>query len=411
MYKLMENKQLIVRQRILSPKQNIIKASNAKRIVINAGRRFGKTILTAHIGAERMLNGERVLYVAPSLDQTEAFFTEVLRIFADLIDAGLVYKNATKKLVSCGRGTIRAKTANLPENLRGDSAGLLILDEFAEMNPEMWELVGIPMLLDTGGNAIFISTPKRRNHFFRLFMRCEAGTRWESFHATSHENPHLNQEALDDLTKDMTAEAYRQEIMAEFLDSQGMVFSNLDNVLTLGEGNHNKHSGHKVVAGIDLAKSDDFTVMTIGCADCKEELHIFRINNISYIEQRKQIVALADRWKIKAILAESNAMGEPIIEELAMSGLPITGFATTASSKPPLIEALQLACETEEWHFLKNEIVRKEMMAYEVKYNKNGKPSYSGVKGVHDDMVISKALMIRAGNQSRPQFTAVDIDW
>lgn len=95
-------------------------------------------------------------------------------------------------------------------------------------------------------------------------------------------------------------------------------------------------------------------------------------------------------------LAESNAMGEPNIEALQQGGLSVEGFATTATTKPPLIENLVLVLEREEMQFLDDRIARSEMEAYEVKISATGRPQYNAPAGVHDDTVIARALMARA---------------
>jgi len=399
-------KQIVVRQRVLHPVQKDIVASTKKRKILITGRRVGKTTLAAYEAAEWGLKGKRVLFAAPTLDQIEFFWDECKRIFQEGIDAGIVYKHENKHLIILPNGgRIKAKTAWDADTLRGDFADLLILEEFAMMKEEAWVLVGAPMLMDNNGTAWFISTPKRRNHFHKMYLKGLTNERWDVFHATSHDNPHLSKEALADMMEDMTEDGYKQEIMAQFLEDQGMVFRNLDKVLVL---EHNwsipkEHKGHKIVAGIDWGKSGDFTAVSIGCATCKKELVLYRSKGKEYIYQRNQIEGFVDRWNIGGILAESNAMGEPIIEEMNNAGLPVTGFATTGSSKPDLIEGLELVCETMDWNFLKDDIGRTEMEAYEVTYGKHGHPKYEGASGVHDDTVIARALMVRKGNESSPQ--------
>jgi phage terminase large subunit-like protein len=39
--------------------------------------------------------------------------------------------------------------------------------------------------------------------------------RWEAFHFSSMENPYISADALSEISTDMTALAYRQEILAE----------------------------------------------------------------------------------------------------------------------------------------------------------------------------------------------------
>lgn len=214
--------------------QKRILESKAKRIVIRAGRRSGKTTVAAMIAVRHFLNGDRVLYGTPTQEQVDAFWWEVKKALVNVIDADLFYKNETLHLIEL-RGTkqrIRAKTCWDADTLRGDSAKILILDEYHLMNEDVWGLVGAPMLLDwDDGKAIFIYTPpslhsrstsKARDsqHATKLFKRVQESSdpRWEAFHFTSLDNPHISQEALEDITLDMSALAYRQEIMAEDVD-------------------------------------------------------------------------------------------------------------------------------------------------------------------------------------------------
>jgi len=393
-----------IHQRMLHPKQIEIERHPSKRKVICTGRRVGKTTLAAYKASELALQGRRTLFAAPTMEQIEFFWEECKRVFQDGIDANVIYKHEQKHVIKLpNSGTIKAKTAWNADTLRGDYADFLILEEYAMMNPDAWGQVGAPMLLDNNGDAWFISTPKRRNHFFHAYLKAQSNDRWAAFHATSHENPHLSVEALEDITEDMTEDAYRQEILAEFLESDGMVFRNIDACLTAPSGSvPSEHSGHRIVAGVDWGQANDSTAVSIGCATCREELILYRSRNREYRYQRERIRGWHDRWKLAKILAESNSMGQPNIEEMYRAGLPVEGFATTASSKPPLIEGLQHAIENQTWKLLPDAIGKTELEAYEVTYGKHGHPQYSAPQGVHDDTVIARALMVREANKATP---------
>jgi hypothetical protein len=360
--------------------------------------------MEADIHAGVALDGKKTLFAAPTMDQTSFFWREVKRIFQEAIDKKIVYKNETYKVLELPTGgMIRAKTAWDADSLRGDYADHLTLEEYALMNPDCWTEVGAPMLLDNNGSATFISTPKRRNHFYYAYLKTKVDDRWTGFHATSFENPHLDTDALADIIEDMTADGYKQEILAEFLESDGMVFRNIDACLNAPSGSvPSEHAGHRIVMGVDWGQSNDFTAVSIGCANCNEEILLYRSKNREYSYQRDRIKGWHDRWKLAKILAESNSMGQPNIEEMFRAGLPVEGFATTASSKPPLIEGLQLAIENKEWQFLPDPIGKTELEAFEVEYNKHGRPSYSAPSGVHDDTVIARALMVREANKATP---------
>lgn len=207
--------------------------STAKRTVVRAGRRGGKTVGVARLALDRFLAGRRILYAAPTQDQIDRFWASVTRALADAVDAGHVYKNETRHVLEV-QGTenrIRAKTAWDADSLRGDYADDLILDEWQLMNEDAWGVVGAPMLLDTNGDAFFVYTPPSfrtagtskahdPRHASKLYAAAATDTsgRWAVFHFRSHDNPYISADALADITKDMTGLAYRQEILAEDVD-------------------------------------------------------------------------------------------------------------------------------------------------------------------------------------------------
>ncbi len=89
------------------------------------------------------------------------------------------------------------------------------------------------MLLDNNGDATFIYTPpslkssgisraRDPRHASKMFKMAQADTtgRWAAFHFTSFDNPHLSQEALAEITLDMSRDSYLKEIMAEDDEAQ-----------------------------------------------------------------------------------------------------------------------------------------------------------------------------------------------
>jgi hypothetical protein len=382
-------------------KQAAFMRSPAKRKVIVAGRRGGKTTGAATLAVEAMLNGRRVLEAAPTADQTDAFWDACSRSVAGLVDTKMVYKNESRRILEMAHGgRIRTKTAWNADTLRGDYADLLILDEYSLMAPDAWNEVGVPMLLDNNGDAVFIFTPKRKNHAHAHYVRALGDTsgRWAAWHFTSHDNPHLSAEALDEITVDMTEDAYQQEILAQFLDNEGAVFRNIGACVNAPmDATPEQHAGHIIIAGTDWGKHQDYHATSIGCQTCKVELELYREKAVDYVYQRRRMQGLFDYWHVAHAIAETNAMGEPNLEMLRLAGVPVDGFATTAQSKPPLIENLKLALESETWQFLNVPVATGELEAYEQKVSAvTGHSTYSAPAGVHDDTVMARAMMIRA---------------
>lgn len=219
--------------------------STAKRKVIRAGRRGGKTYGASICAVEKFLEGKRVLYATPTQEQVDRFWYLVCESLREPIEQGIFYKNETKHLIELA-GTeqrIRAKTAWNSDTLRGDFADELILDEFQLMNEDTWGVVGAPMLMDNNGNAIFIYTPPSLQsrsvtkandpqHAAKLFKKADTDTtgRWQAFHFSTYDNPYIDKTVIDDLANDMSSIAYRMEIMAEDIDEAPGALWKRDNI-------------------------------------------------------------------------------------------------------------------------------------------------------------------------------------
>jgi len=188
----------------------------------------------------------------------------------------------------------------------------------------------------------------------------------------------------------------RQEIMAEFVED-GAYFQGVDDACILEQPDTpEQHPAHHIVIGVDWAKSEDYTVLTVGCRDCNRVVGWDRFNRIDFTYQRERLGELARLWQA-SVLPERNSIGEPNIEILQQSGLRILrgpdglpGFMTTATTKPVLIESLAAALVH---HGFKAPIEYKdELTAYQVEVMDSGRSKFGAPSGQHDDRVISLAL-------------------
>jgi predicted phage terminase large subunit-like protein len=120
------------------------------------------------------------------------------------------------KLVNGSR--ISLKGADRPDTMRGVSLEYLVMDEYADMKPQVWEEVLRPALADRRGGALFIGTPKGRNHFYDLFLYADKGEdeSYKAWHFTSYDNETLSNEEIDLAKKSMSSYAFRQEFLASF---------------------------------------------------------------------------------------------------------------------------------------------------------------------------------------------------
>tara|TARA_R110000744_G_scaffold39325_2_gene89572 strand:+ start:1660 stop:2721 length:1062 start_codon:yes stop_codon:yes gene_type:complete len=130
--------------------------------------------------------------------------------------AGSHINNLQIKLIN--GATISLKGADRPETMRGVSLKFLVMDEYADMKPEVWEQILRPALADQKGSALFIGTPMGRNHFYELYKYAELGDDedFKSWHFTSYNNNLIDSSEIDRAKRSMSSYAFRQEFMASF---------------------------------------------------------------------------------------------------------------------------------------------------------------------------------------------------
>ena len=382
------------------PGQAEVHQHPARFKVLAAGRRWGKTRLGVNECLEVATRGGRAWWVAPNYKMSEVGWRPLRRMGGKI---GAEIRKVDRQVLLPNGGEVTVRSADNPDTLRGEGLDFVVLDECAFIPEAAWTEALRPALSDREGGAIFISTPKRRNWFFRLWqsgLSSNGSGMWASWQFPTISNPHINPDEIEAARKTLPVDIYRQEYLAEFLEGEGAVFRNIMACMGAPDPSGD-HRGHQIVAGVDWAKQSDFTAISIGCRDCKIEIARDRFNQIDYAFQRKRLAQLCRRYNVQRIMIELNSIGEPNFEELQRSGLPVMGFQTTATTKPPLIENLALALQAAEWQFQADPVWTGELEAYEMKVNPvTNRTTYSAPQGLHDDTVVARALMLRAADGS-----------
>ena len=202
----------------LLPWQEEVYADKTRFKIIAAGRRTGKSRLAAWMLILYALQTKKghVFYVAPTQGQARDIMWQTLMELAHPIIKSSHINNLHITLVN--GATIALKGADRPETMRGVSLKFLVMDEYADMKPEVWEQILRPALADQKGDAMFIGTPMGRNHFYDLYQYGELGDdeTYKAWHFTSYDNPLLDPAEIDAAKKQMSSFAFRQEFMASF---------------------------------------------------------------------------------------------------------------------------------------------------------------------------------------------------
>lgn len=198
--------------------------SEARFKVISAGRRFGKSRLAAWVLLIKALQSKSkdVFYVGPTFQQSKDIMWGMLKeLGRDVIKAA--HEN-TAVLTLINDRKIYLKGSDRPDTLRGVGLEYVVLDEYASMKPEVWEMILRPTLADVKGGAMFIGTPAGKNHFYKLFLEAQENEDWEAFQFNSTDNPLLDPKEIQAAKSSMSTQAFRQEFEATFESFSGGIF-------------------------------------------------------------------------------------------------------------------------------------------------------------------------------------------
>lgn len=186
--------------------------------VVAAGRRFGKSRLAAWTLLIEALKSKTkdVFYIAPTYQQAKDIMWAMLKELGNEVIIA-AHENTSVLTLRNGR-KIYLKGADRPDTLRGVGLAFVVIDEYADIKPNVWEQIVRPALADVQGGALFIGTPKGRNHFYEMFKLGEAGKNpeWTSFHFTSYDNPLIPASEIEAAKESMSSFAFRQEFMSSF---------------------------------------------------------------------------------------------------------------------------------------------------------------------------------------------------
>ena len=365
--------------------------------ILRAGRRWGKTRLGVMECLDAASKGGRSWWVSPTYKTGEVGWRPLRTIASKIPDATISRSDRMITLPSGGSVTVRS--ADNPDSLRGDSLDFVVLDECAFMLEDAWREALRPALADRKGKALFISTPKGRNWFFNLWNQAQDLPEWASFHFTSYDNPFIDNAEIDAARMTLPETTFMQEFLAEFVEDAGLVFRRVTASIA-DTWQESAQTTGSYIFGVDWARSNDWTVITVLDVTTGSVVHVDRFNQIEYSLQLRRLQALVDRFRPDTIIAETNSMGGPLVEALQRMDLPVRPFTTTNATKATIIDSLALAFERGDIRIPNYAPLLAELQAFEMDKSPSGLMRYGAPEGFHDDCVMSLALAWQGRDQS-----------
>ena len=357
--------------------------------VLDCGRRWGKSMLSVRLLAKTAFYKDPAGYFAPTYKLLEGTFNEVYKSLEPMVTKK--HENQFIQLVN--GGIVEFWSLENPLAGRSRKYKLAIVDE-AAFNRNLWQSwteAIRPSLTDLKGSAWFMSTPKGKNDFYKLWMRGQTGEPdWMSWQMPTITNPFIDAGEIEAARRDLPELAFKQEYLAEFNDNVANPFGiNFINAC-IGEMSYNA----PVVFGIDLAKSFDWTVI-IGLDMFGNVCHFDRFQRPW--NETKEIIRRLPRSAIKI---DSTGVGDPITEDIQRERGDVHSFKYTSTSKQQLMEGLAAAIHQRKIIFPRGTITA-ELESFEYLMTGTG-VKYSAPPGLHDDCVNALALAWSMYVQEQP---------
>lgn len=308
--------------------QNKLHQAIRRFSVVVAHRRFGKTVYAVNTLIAAGLRCQKVnpqfAYIAPYRGQAKAITWKEIKKYTQHIP-GIDYSESDLKVTfPHNQAEIRLYGADNPDALRGIYLDGCVLDEVADMRPEVWGEVVRPALADRKGWALFIGTPKGINMFSELYFHAVESPDWFAAIFRASETGIIDAEELEAMKGTMTESQIAQELECDFSAAVDNVLLNVGDVQAAA-GKHLPEDDYKKSArilGVDVARYGDDRSVIIK----RQGLASFQpliMRDIDNMELAGVVANHIDQWKPDAVFIDAGR-GEGVIDRLRQLGYAIT---------------------------------------------------------------------------------------
>lgn len=328
------------------------------------------------------------------VEAKDAIWRDPTMLF-NIIPRELILKTNEQELVVYFKNgsILQLKGADEPQTLRGAGPYGVVLDEFAHMKYEAWQVIE-PILRANGGWAWFIGTPRGRNHLYNFWRKGQEGHKeWKSYILKASESGVIPTDQLEESRLTTTADIFSQEYECAFLEGEGQVFRGVKEIMV---GSPKPPIiNHTYLMGVDLAKSQDWTVIRVYDQEDNALVYSNRFQHLEWPTQKGKIKAVADHYNKALCVLDATGLGDPIADDLSRAGVAVEPVKITTIVKKELIEKLSIWIEQKKFKMFYQEYTLFEYENFSYTRGPTGAYHYSAPEGYHDDVVLADALAVR----------------
>lgn len=299
----------------------------ARFTVLALHRRAGKTELAiaqlVHSALDFKQDLGLFVYIAPYLRQAKAIAWARLKARIEpLRRHGLIEINESELWIKFTHNgaVIRILGADNPDSIRGVRLDGCVIDEVAQVKPDLWIEIVQPALADRKGYCLFIGTPKGVNLFSELFYRAEGLDNWHAARYTVYDTDALDTEEVERLRAAMTEDAFAREFLCSFEaagDDQLISLADVDQAVHRKMQKQDYDFAPKIL-GVDPARfGDDRSVIYPRQGLFAGEPQVYR--GIDNMELAGRVALTIETWHPDAVFIDAGN-GGGVIDRLRQLG-------------------------------------------------------------------------------------------
>jgi hypothetical protein len=252
------------------PLYDAIENKGYKKVMYIAPRRSGKDLVAFNIAIRYALEHICVIYYCfPTFSLARrALWDNItisgLRVLDYIPDEIIESKNEQQMRIKFRNGSLLQLIGsdNYNETLIGTNPKMIVFSEYALQDPMAYQFAR-PILAANNGVALFVSTPRGKNHMWELYQIALNSPEWFAYKLTIDDTQHLTEEAWEEEKRSYSEDLLQQEYYCSFeLGVEGSIYGKyIDRMRLRGQiGAVPWESSHRVHTAWDIGR--DTTAIT-----------------------------------------------------------------------------------------------------------------------------------------------------
>lgn len=323
----------------------------------------------------------------------DAVWRDPNMLFSIIPQSFIKQVNGSELVVYFKNGSyLQLKGSDDPDALRGANPLGIVFDEYDTQKQEAWPVVE-PILRANGGWAWFIGTPRGKKKLFELYHKGQEGHQeWKSWLLKASVSGIIDPAQLEESRKSMSATLYNQEWECDFLETEGSVFRGVREIATAIA--KKPESGHRYVIGADIAKVQDWTVLSVFDRLTNSQVNQERFQHLEWPFQKAKIKSMSKIYNNALVALDATGLGSPVADDLLRDGVPVEPIKISPESKKEMVEKLSIWIDEQKLRILPIEDSLAEYDNFSYELGEQGRIRYGAPAGYHDDIISSHFLAV-----------------